>query len=372
MKNKIDIYTSNYDLYKGTLTSGYSFDSSSISFYDKSFLNVIYNNFQSTRIFSDNIFPSGILYYDNSIIVFQKPPSKKLINYIPKQEADIRSSDEHTSYEISIPWQVYVISYSSFDYSDSDSEVSSEYYSINSVYMFFSNCQITSGDNYLYSAPIPNFYSNGLLCSPRYSSIEDTLFAKDSHTVSNLMVSAYNSIWNSNYNGDLTSSIVDYLYSCFKKQIHTSKSLFANNILSTYPIYSRTSYYCDLNFVSNFLENWSTYSVSDILSFDWANPSNTNWYHTDYSEIEEDALHQYFAENVDYDPEDFEDEYPTTSDILEMIDYDDFIAYIGGDIRLNNKSLSYIINLIKSKEVNNVSFNSIFSSIYSSVSNMLS
>jgi hypothetical protein len=364
MSNKIDLYFSNKDFLLANLSSEYD-NSNSLVVKDDNFLTLFKSFFKFNNFYSNCIFSPGLLHYDDSIIIFEKPPCKKTINYIAKQESDIRYSDEYSSYEINIPWQVYIVKYSTIDYPVEDSEKINTYSYIDSVYMFFSNSQINSQDDFLYTAPIPNFYSNGLLCAPSYSSVEDVLFLKDDNYINNLINSAYISIWSSNFNGDLTSSLTDYLYSCYRSYIKSDNSIFMNSMIHKYIGLSHHSYYCDLQYVHSFLSNWSEYSVFDVLSFEWANPSVSNWYHSDYNSLQESNLYDYFISNSEYE---ISEEEISENEILEIIDYDDFLEFIGGDIRLNKKSLLSIVFNIKYSNFNKKTFKSFFSSLYNAYS----
>lgn len=363
--NSIDIYSSRvHGFSHANLNSQYNLSGKPFLVTDKNFVEKASQIFGSKNTYVKSIFPSGILHYDENTIIFERPPTVKEITYIAKQESDISKEDTHHSYKIPIPWQVYVVSYSTVDYSvDTGVE---KYVSIDSTYMFFRNSQLISQDDFLYSAPMPNFYSNGLLCNPRYENVDQTLFLKDDTFISNLVNSAYNSIWFSNFNGDLTAAANDYFYACANEYINFENSLFSNGYVDIYKNSDRKSYYCDLVYIYSFFEAWSKYSISHVLNFEWSCPSEGLFYSLDYNELEQDHLEDYFHSNFSYDSDNFEEGFPDHHEMIDIIHYSDFLDSLGGDIRKQPITLIQLLIRLKSANKNVSNFDSDFSSLYNS------
>lgn len=361
--SKIDFYISNQELVSIDFFSVFDSSKLSVKNVDHSIVSSVRDSFNTEKVSVSSIFPSGILYYDSSLIIFQKPPCKKNISYIPKLEVDISKNDIHQEYEISIPWQIYFIRYETSNINaDSSNE---NYVYVSSVCMFFRNSQLNSFEDNLFTAPIPNFYSNGALCPPRYSRLEDTLYPKDDNYINNLISNGYNSIWNSNYNADLTSSVADYFFSIKNNYIKKDNSIIGN---SSFPsiLLSQKSYYFDMSHISKFFSIWSKLSLQDVVGLDWASPSRCEMYTYEYSYLEDNYLYDFYSNSTGYLVENDEDEdgedVSEVEDMISNIDYDDFLEFCGGDPRKLNRSALDTFNLMKEHKVFN--FNVVFSSLY--------
>jgi hypothetical protein len=356
--NRIDFYISNDELASMNFSSAFDSSNLLVKNIDSSLISTIRNSFDISNININSIFPSGVLYYDDSLIIFQKPPCKKNINYIAKLEADISKNDSYEEYEINIPWQIYFIKYETSNLAmDSSNE---EYVYISSIHMFFKNTQLNSFEDSLFTAPIPNFYSNGALCPPRYAKVEDTLYPKDDNYINTLISNGYSSIWNSNYNADLTACVADYFFSINNHYIEKSNSIIGNKSFPS-SFVSQKSYYCDMTHISKLFSIWSELSLQEVTSLQWANPSQYEMYTHEYSHLEENYLYDYYSDTTGYSFEDDED-IIDAEDMISNIDYADFLDFCNGDPRKKIKYASDIFQLVKEYKILN--FNLVFSSLY--------
>lgn len=159
----------------------------------------------------DLLFP-GVRYIGKNMVIFEMPPTYKHIDYKEAYREDDGSEEreiQERSYYLPIPWQIYI---ASFD--DKNMRVQQ-------VQMYFSNSAITSFDHQIHLSPLLNFYSNGVLCRPFFSSMED--IEKYSQNISGVMASAYDWIWNSGFNFDIRETVSEFVVSgSWKKMLELS------------------------------------------------------------------------------------------------------------------------------------------------------
>jgi len=228
----------------------------------------------------DTLFTPGLIYSDNSTIVYEKPPTNKNIFYINQQVDSIDEESEEHIYTLPIPWQVYVITYSKI----------SDDLNLNNVYMYFSNTSIRSLDQPVYLPPLPNLYSNGELCRPMFDSMED--ITPDTNDINGLIQLSYNWVWNSGSNADLTESILQtMIYSKAR-----NKRLFpklSNMICSTVnPI---QNYYTP--YATEVFSAWEKLSLTESIEVEWFPPCSTSRYVTYYSSHYNDNYSNWIEQN---------------------------------------------------------------------------
>jgi hypothetical protein len=144
------------------------------------------------------IFP-GVRHIEDNMVIFEMPPAYRHVSY---QHAyrDNASGSSYKKFYIPVPWQVYVATFST------DMRLVD-------VQMYFSKTSLYSMDQKLYSPPLLNFYGSGLLCRPFFDSLEDV--EKYPKTISGIMSSAFDWVWNTGSNWDITEPISQYLHSGF-------------------------------------------------------------------------------------------------------------------------------------------------------------
>jgi len=235
----------------------------------KNFMN-LFEFIPNTSILSDTLLPPGILYADNSVVVYEKPPCVKNYFHIHAQVDSINEDniDEQSIYSLPIPWQVYVVKYGSH---------SDEMY-IEDVYMYFSNSSIQSFDQPVYLPPITNFYANGKLCRPYFDSMSDVIVPNNN--LPGLVELSYNWVWNSGYNADLTESVMQSFVWGYAR----SKKLFPD-ISSSIRYNPLTNYYCSNEASHNFFRAWEKISIDNILFTNWFPPHTAERYHVYYNNV---------------------------------------------------------------------------------------
>ena len=250
------------------------------------FLNKIINpSFLSS---STGIMPPGVLSVNESIIVYERPPQFQNIQVIPQIVDSINyDNDDMRIYRLPIPWQLYICTYSVFN---------GRYYS-NSVRMFFMNSSLTNSDiqnHRIYLAPLPNFYTSGLLCNPMFASMED--IERYDNDVSGVIQASYDWIWNTGTNLDLTMTIVEAFYQLPKITQSGLPTLF-NKISQRYhDAVSFSSYYLPFNYVDLLFRIWETYQLHEISDLVWPNASSSDRVAITARDAERNYLSLYYAD----------------------------------------------------------------------------
>jgi len=253
--------------------------------------------------------PPGVKLISDGFIVYERPPTFKTIFYSPTF-ADQVTDDSINAYSIAVPWQLYIAQFSD-DYLCSD------------VYMYFMDTPLQSLDQRVYMPTIPNFYTNGLLCRPRFATMDEvTRYSLD---VSGVIASSYDWVWNNGTNNDLTESLVHLLLQNMSGQIATLSSQkmplhFKYNRISSMSYFSSDE-------VTSVLASWETLSLDDIMSYKWPNPSRGKTFspHSETGRYQEmsaysDNLHDYLYEVLSEE----NGEEPDEDYICDMIDSDDY------------------------------------------------
>ncbi len=257
------------------------------TWYDSSFKKGLFQNLRSTqsRLSFSGILPPAIKYHVPGLIVFERPPSYQMVQYTPMTMSEISGDSEIKTYRIAIPWQLYIVSYNSVDFL------------CNNVKMFFMDSSLNFINQPLYMPTLPNFYTNGALCRPMYSSMAEVNgYTKD---LSGVLVSAYNWVWNSGFNHDLSENL-HHLAKIQKKPFELAESCNFNIGSHNYRISPEN--------VSLILDKWQGIDVSDILKLKWPNPSLTTSFENDagwYYEYDSDRF------DIDTDQENWIEDMPT-------------------------------------------------------------
>jgi hypothetical protein len=236
------------------------------------------------------IFP-GLKYIYKNHIVYERPPTYKLINCYSSYLEQIDGSTKLHSYYIPIPWQLYIA-----EFDDSTNRVTN-------VRMYFMNSPLYSEDQILYLPPILNFYVNGQLCRPFFSSLDD--IEKYTPDISGIISSSYDWVWASNFNLDLTETISS-IYSQNKPVEISSQfteSSFRHYRLNMFHVHHTYS----------FLEKLS---LNEVTSFIWPNPAYNQSFQNDSISVDRFELaSEYISNNDLYD----EDEHGSYEEFVEYI-----------------------------------------------------
>lgn len=248
-----------------------------------SLLNEITQDFRSVPAVYRNtgLLPPGVRFISNNFVVYERPPCVKTLFYIPQQVSHIDGRVEPIVYNIPIPWQLYVATFSN------------EYY-CSDVYMYFMNTPLSSLDHNVYMPTLPNFYTNGLLCRPMFSSFEDV--DRYSKNISGVVASSYDWVWNNGTNNDLTEPLVHLLLQNQNGQIcqeakKTHPMNFSNARLNSLS-------YLAPNEVTLILSIWEKMTIDDVLQYQFPNPSeNSNF---DSNTVEFRDYSAYYDNLYDY------------------------------------------------------------------------
>lgn len=253
------------------------------------FLSSIFTASDASLNDSKSLILPGIRYVSETLLVFERPPTLKPYSYKTVYREQVNEDSQEEEYYIPIPWQTYVCS---FDPTTMR---------LLSVRMYFTNSSITSFENNVFTPPLLNFYSNGNLCRPFFESIDDVEKYPKNYT--GIMASAYDWIWNSGTNFDITENISYFIksdyYDQFKKYCTTGLPFLSysfidqirmNNIPST----------LSQKAVNAFFRCWSCVPLSDICSFEWNHPSSNDFYYMDQTQIDSSVYGAFLEENDFY------------------------------------------------------------------------
>lgn len=257
------------------------------------------------RKFTQDI-PSGILfpavrYSAPGLLVFERPPTNKMIEYVslPVDVINEENFEEsvHT-YNLPLPWQLYVAEY--------DPNTMRLF----RVHMYFMKESLKASDQIMYLPPLPNFYANGNLCRPFLANMDDIeRYSKD---LSGVMASAYDWIWNSGFNHDLMEGPLTIYH-------HKNNTFYDSNYVRT-PATSSWQRYLHPKDVTRVLANWEKFTLDSILTVEWPNLSVCNLWDSEVEWFfEHDPEYPYnYQDYPGYDEfEYYNDDYPIRSHDLK-------------------------------------------------------
>ena len=296
--------SSNYETTNaGVVHSVTTFDSSGITHViedQNEFQFTYYNEWMKDNIFislyqdskdtynynSNSIIPPGLIHIDKNFLVFERPPTHKLIRIYNQYLHDINDDTRLYSYYLPIPWQVYIVE---FDPNNNRTCL---------VKMFFSKSSLVNFDQQLFLPPIPNFYVNGLLCRPFFTSMDD--IERYSADVPGIIESAYDWIWSSNFNLDLSETISSVYVQ--KKPIQLSRGMTDS---------SHLSYKLGMSVINQLYTYWESLPLSEVTSFNWANPAFALTFQEDLATADVHELFDQWCEDnsISIDSDDEHDEY---------------------------------------------------------------
>lgn len=196
---------------------------------------------------------------DKSIVVFERPPMRQLIEFLPyerqviKDDYDYRAGGDYCSYELNIPWTVYVCTFDAT-------------YLPVTVKVFVRNSPITSMDDLLGLLPMLNFYSNSKLCNPATK-----IFEGMPESLGEGINMAYNLVWNSGWNFDLHDAINLSLRHAmpFHQNEYAKGKIIYTNAES-----KALKYAGNAASVIGLYRYWATKSMDEILNRQWATPAS--------------------------------------------------------------------------------------------------
>jgi len=227
------------------------------------FMSSVINNVKKQTNLNSNLLPPAVKYSYPGLAVFERPPTYRMVQYIPSSAYEITDKHEPQIYRIPIPWQLYIIFYDPVNFY------------CTSVKMFFMQSSLLSADQTLFMPPIPNFFTNGALCRPMYEGMEDIeRYSKD---LSGVIASAYDWIWNSGFNHDLSENIFQLKTQNKPVEITSDKGVVE---LSNYHGFSR---HVTCQYLQRVLKAWEKIDINDVLNLVWPNPSLSQSFEADPS-----------------------------------------------------------------------------------------
>ena len=270
-----------------------------------------FNTVKSKKVHSGLLQP-GVKMIGDNYLIFERPPTFKNVFYVGTDKANVPDDfmgieDTQNVFRIPIPWQLYFVKFNN------------EMYTYE-VRMYFMNNSLVSLDQVLSLPPLPNFFTNGLLCSPSMDNMDDVdRYPKDA---SGIMACAYDWVWNSGTNHDLTESCLSA-----SSQIKHSSGLFKNRdkseVDAKFISKNFNSYAATVSQVNYLLSCWEGFSLHDVCSMTWPNISGDsknfnrvnytehhsyydylNEYLIDYLNIDENSI-QEIVENDEYNSDDY-------------------------------------------------------------------
>jgi hypothetical protein len=289
MSKKILSYNNDNSSYSYFFKNNHSYtkvEESSSVFHNFSFLTKI--DTLDTPTYSV-VFP-GLRYLDDSVIIFERPPFYQNIFITPSLVENINDESEVHSYRIPIPWQVYVIEYNSN---------SSSYYACD-VRMFFRNSSLTSLNDPVYLPPLTNFYADASLCRPSYTSQEDV--DRYSDNINGVIQEAYDWIWNSGTNLDLTVNPTHYMRTCvYNDDFHRNSVLKHSSTLSFSHTSSTSSFFTSYESIQNLFNSWSRLDLSEVCTLSWMYPFTEDFksYFSRNFELRMSSIHSRYFSNYD-------------------------------------------------------------------------
>lgn len=290
----------------------------------------------SSRPFDEDeslLFP-GVRHLSPGIILFERPPTHKVVSAYNDYRDSITKETSASEYYLPIPWQVYIAMYNPDDMR------------LVSVKMFFASSSLTSLDQTIYSPPLYNFYSNGTLCRPFFSSMEDIeKYPKD---LSGVIASAYDWIWNSGFNFDITESISFFLhtkkYEQFEKYLKPqTKASFT--WLQDHPLHNLPSN-LPVQWHVPFFKCWEDIPLSEVSSLLWNPFTDTEFYYQHLSNLREHLIND-FCNNFDIvihedhtEDEDHNDDCPDNCGYIhEIQESQAYLTFVSKRLSFENRTL---------------------------------
>ena len=222
------------------------------------------------------ILPPGVRIIGSNYVVFERPPCYQNIFYNPDRVHSGMDSTPISVYRIPIPWQIYVVTYTS------------DYY-VSDVRMYFSPTSLMSRDQHVYLPPIPNFYTSGLLCRPYIANMEDLdRYSKD---LSGVIACAYDWIWNNGTNNDLNETMVHVNLQLVARS-GKKNTLFENMQDDVYESYFKNPYNCHYyqhQQVTSMLSVWENLTIEQAVALNWPVPSRDKHFEARYYYSSNDA-----------------------------------------------------------------------------------
>jgi hypothetical protein len=291
----------------------------------------------NSNIKDSGLLPPGFISLNDTILIFEKPPTHKLVNCYSTSLDEINGNTPCHSYYLPIPWQLYIVE---FD------PVSCRTFNVK---MFFMQTSLQDFNQQLFLPPIPNFYVNGQLCRPFFSSMDD--IERYPQNLSGIIASAYDWIWSSNFNLDLTETISSIYFQ--QNPIQISRNIRDRKYIE---------YKTPMDVIHETYSHWESLTLSEVSSFVWPNPAFSQTFNEDISNIDYTQEFEQWCQLHDIEIEDEED-------YDNHYNSDDFRSSIQNP-RFIKKTLKMIMDYNHSRKLFTVESNSLESMMISLITSL--
>lgn len=257
------------------------------------------------RNIESGLLPPGLRVSIPGCVIFERPPSMQLVQYIDASVESIASYEESGSYyedddheegeyheelnqftsRIPIPWQLYIATYSTNP---------SSMYRVTSIRMYFMNGPLNNPDVQLYAPYINNFFTNASLCTPMFDTIDE--IERYPQSVAGVIASAYDWVWNTGFNADLKECL-DITFSP-----HVSRN---NPLIADFRQKYQNREFGYLSIYPAFYQYLSDFTPTDIINLEWATPSYAHHFELDRKLLfqNDKKLMEQFIESDLYNPD---------------------------------------------------------------------
>lgn len=223
------------------------------------------------KFLKNDLLLPGVRYISPGIVVFERPPMHQVVSYTPEYRDNITNNNSAFDTYLPIPWQVYVASYNPKDMR------------LINVKMYFSSSSLYSETQPLYAPPLLNFYSNGELCRPFFPTTED--IEKYPQNITGIIASAYDWIWNSSFNLDITINISEYIYKSrylqFEKYVKNTEAYDYFSWLQKHQLTNMLERPA-IQYLISFFKCWESVPLEHISALEWSSFSLNQFFSQDY------------------------------------------------------------------------------------------
>jgi len=254
----------------------------------------------------------GLKAIGTNYIIFEKPPCFKNIFYVPSSKHEVTEGLENQHiFRIPIPWQLYFVKFNKDMYTYE-------------VRMFFMKTSLTSVDQELFLPSLPNFYTNAMLCPPTMDKMDDVDRYSKNHA--GVMQCAYDWVWNSGTNHDLTEACLQVPFQLNQNDsiLKHLPQLIYDNYFKYDGISSRHSSRYSANFkqIVHLFTAWEKSSLFEVCNLSWPNISGSKS-NFSYHDIESD-IEGYYDHLYNFISDQDEDQSLNEDDINYMIENGDY------------------------------------------------
>jgi len=317
---------------------------------------------KSTLHADTGIVPPGLVHVDNKLVIFERPPTYQNVQLIPAVVDNINyENSKNYIFRLPIPWTVYFVSYSVYNGIHYPNQIA--------MYFMANSLQGTDFSSHpLYLPPLVNFYNNATLCNPMFDSMDE--ITRYENNVSGIINAAYNWIWNSGSNLDLTMNIAECLF-----QIHKNPNFSTNPFYDLPGAIHPFTYYTDFSYISRAFQNWEKISINDISSIPWPNPCISERVHSEIQSIGTEKLLDYF-EYYGIDPDEVtvsEEEYRETGNmyVFNEIKYYKYLRQLQSSPLYFDEAAERFMANSQTNFDSSVSFDKIVSDVFLSLSSLI-